>query len=168
VALIPALWFALFLSQDAGSAAHKPDQTLAATASVQPVPKPTFAEKHTAIAATPCDPASSNNELGMIGMTAPTLVRPADPKFDHADPDARKIFGNGPTFRLTVSARGEPVNVYILRHIPGVLAKPTQATAMALEQSALDAIKTYLFKPATCKGKPTPVEMNVEVSVDFF
>jgi protein TonB len=52
---------------------------------------------------------------------------------------------------------GNPANVHVLRG-PG----------MGLNEKAVEAVKQYRFKPGTCKGKPVPVTMNVEVAFQIY
>jgi len=61
------------------------------------------------------------------------------------------------TVSLIVDQHGLPQNVKVLRGV-----------GMGLDEKAVEAVKTYRFKPATENGKPVAVYLNVEVNFEIF
>ena len=80
------------------------------------------------------------------------------------------------TVSIVVDEHGQPQNVHIVRSLGiGPDGKPDpklkKAARMAVDgmnQSAVDAVKQYKFKPATENGKPVAVYLNVEVNFEIF
>jgi TonB family protein len=80
------------------------------------------------------------------------------------------------TVSLVVDEHGQPQNVHIVRGMGiGPDGKPdpkfkkaARKAADGMNQSAVDAVKQYKFKPATENGKPVAVYLNVEVNFRIF
>jgi protein TonB len=89
------------------------------------------------------------------GVSSPQLIYKVDPEFSE---EARRAKFMGIVLvNLIVDANGNPQNVHILRGV-----------GMGLDDKAVAAVKQYKFKPAMEKGKPVPVELNVEVNFQIF
>jgi len=80
------------------------------------------------------------------------------------------------TVSLVVDAHGQPQNVHIVHGLGiGPDGKPDpkfkkawRKAANGMNQSAVDAVKQYKFKPAMENGKPVAVYLNVEVNFEIF
>ena len=96
------------------------------------------------------------------GVTAPRLVNRVYPEYSK---EARKKKFNGIVLvGLTVDANGEPTNLHIVRSASDKADEANRDAALSLDQKALDCVQKYRFEPATYRGKPIPVEMNVEIN----
>jgi periplasmic protein TonB len=58
---------------------------------------------------------------------------------------------------LVVDENGNPQQVHIVRPL-----------GMKLDQRAIDAVRQYHFLPATYRGKPVSVEIDMEVRLQVF
>lgn len=88
---------------------------------------------------------------GRNGVTVPSGVFMPAP--DYTDP-ARIARINGVIVVLiTVSEEGRAENLQVLKGLP-----------FGLNQAALDAVRTWKFRPATLEGKPVPVKVPIEVT----
>jgi protein TonB len=58
---------------------------------------------------------------------------------------------------LTVSTAGKPVDILITRPL-----------GFGLDGQAVAAVRSWKFQPATLKGKPVPVRINVEVNFRLY
>ena len=89
------------------------------------------------------------------GVQPPQLIYSVDPEFSD---EARKAKYQGTSVvALIVDANGLPRNIRILR-----------ALGMGLDQKAMEAVKQYRFKPAYYKGRPVPVEIDIEVDFHIY
>ncbi len=88
-------------------------------------------------------------------VLAPNLISGPDPKFPrplfHKPKPGIVLVG------LIVSTDGAPTNVHIVK-----------SGGDTFDKSALDAVKQYLFQPATLHGNPVPVEIKIEVQFKIF
>lgn len=85
------------------------------------------------------------------GVTPPRLIHSTDPKFSEV---ARKRKYSGIcVVGMTVDRAGMPSDVHIVR-----------ALGMGLDEQAVAAVERYRFRPATYKGEPVPVRINIEVN----
>ena len=105
----------------------------------------------------PPSPRPPSPGFSRIGgsVAAPVALRIPQPKFPR---EARytRISGSVLIY-LQVDVHGDPANVRILRPI-----------GFGLDEAAVDAVKSYKFKPAEEENKPVPVEMNVEVNFNIY
>jgi protein TonB len=89
------------------------------------------------------------------GVSSPELIFKVDPEFSE---EARRAKFMGIVLvNLIVDQQGRPENVHVLRGV-----------GMGLDEKAVAAVKQYKFRPAMEKGKPVPVELNVEVNFQIF
>ncbi|MGA1982019.1 MAG: TonB family protein [Acidobacteriaceae bacterium] len=89
------------------------------------------------------------------GVSSPELIYKVDPEFSE---EARRAKFMGIVLvNLIVDQQGRPENVHVLRGV-----------GMGLDEKAVAAVKQYKFRPALEKGKPVPVELNVEVTFQIF
>jgi len=84
------------------------------------------------------------------GMKPPKAIHSPDPKFPDLPPDAER---HGIVVMLVgVNAKGHVQAVRVLR-----------SDEKAYEQSAVDTVKKWKFKPAEKNGQPVPVQVTVEM-----
>jgi TonB family protein len=84
------------------------------------------------------------------GMKPPKAIHAPDPKFPDLPPDAER---HGIVVMLVgVNAKGHVQAVRVLR-----------SDEKAYEQSAVDTVKKWKFKPAEKNGQPVPVQVTVEM-----
>ena len=84
------------------------------------------------------------------GMKPPKATRAPDPKFPDLPPDAER---HGTVVMLVgVDTKGRVAAVRVLR-----------SDEKAFEQSAVDTVKKWKFKPAQKNGQPVPVQVTVEM-----
>jgi periplasmic protein TonB len=100
----------------------------------------------------PGDGGGYGDGLYQVGgaVTAPKLIYAIDPEF--SDEARRAKFQGDCMVSLIVDVQGKPKQVRVVHHL-----------GMGLDERAVAAVKQYRFKPATLKGMPVPVEINVEV-----
>lgn len=58
---------------------------------------------------------------------------------------------------MIVDANGNPQQIHVVRSL-----------GMGLDEKAIEAVKQYRFVPAMYKGKPVPVEINIEVRFQVY
>lgn len=99
----------------------------------------------------------STSPLSRIGgdVSSPIVLFHVDPQFSEQARAAK--FGGVVLVNLTLDICGRPQNVHVLRGV-----------GMGLDESAVNAVKQYMFKPAMEDGKPVPVQLNVEVNFQIF
>src|SRR5271157_3303391 len=84
------------------------------------------------------------------GIKPPKATRAPDPKFPDLPPDAER---HGTVVMLVgVDTKGHVAAVRVLR-----------SDEKAFEQSAVDTVKKWKFKPAQKNGQPVPVQVTVEM-----
>jgi protein TonB len=89
------------------------------------------------------------------GVSSPVLIYDPDPEFSDA---ARRAKYQGICLvGLIVDANGNPQQIHIVRPL-----------GMGLDEKAMEAVRQYKFKPALFKGKPVPVEINIEVNFRIY
>jgi len=100
----------------------------------------------------PAERPCSTSPLHRIGdgVTPPVVLFRAHPQVTE---QARKAEFNGAvTVTLTVDTCGRPQDVRVARGV-----------GMGLDESAVEAVKHYAFKPAMLDHEPVPVELDVAV-----
>jgi protein TonB len=105
-------------------------------------------------------PGSGGNYGGNVknvggGVKGPVKIYGLEPEFSE---EARKAkFQGVVSLLIIVDQHGLPQNVHV-----------TRGVGMGLDEKAIEAVKTYRFKPATENGKPVAVYLNVEVDFQIF
>ena len=61
-------------------------------------------------------------------------------------------------------ANGKPTNLHIIRSASDNADKSHRDAAPSLDKKALDCVQKFRFEPAAYRGKPVPVEINVEIN----
>ena len=89
------------------------------------------------------------------GVSAPVLIYDPDPEF--SDEARRAKYQGVCVVGLIVDAQGNPQQVHVVRPL-----------GMGLDEKALEAVRQYKFKPAIYKGRPVPVEINIEVNFRIY
>jgi TonB family protein len=89
------------------------------------------------------------------GVSAPVLIYDPDPEF--SDEARRAKYQGVCVVGLIVDAQGNPQNVHVVRPL-----------GMGLDEKAVEAVRQYKFKPAMLKGRPVPVEINIEVNFRIY
>lgn len=101
----------------------------------------------------PDDETFSRFERITTSIKPPKAVHAPDPKFPDLPPDAEP---HGIVVMLVgVSAKGHVQAVRVLR-----------SDEKAFEQSAVDTVKKWKFKPAVKSGQPVPVQVTVEMKFE--
>jgi periplasmic protein TonB len=108
-------------------------------------------------------PAAQSADSGANGVykiggdvSAPVVIHQATPKFSEKARNAQ-VAGNV-LARLYVDTNGNPSHVHVIRGIG------PNGVGLDLDESAVEAVKKYKFKPAMKNGKPVRVELNIEVN----
>lgn len=89
------------------------------------------------------------------GVSEPVLIYDPDPEF--SDEARRAKYQGVCVVGLIVDAQGNPQNVHVVRPL-----------GMGLDEKAIEAVRQYKFKPAMMKGRPVPVEINIEVNFRIY
>ena len=163
------LWFALFAAQATTPATTPPGEPPATQTTQLPAPTaPSTASPEQAAPAKPTCPnpdASGNYHVG-CGVKAPVVINQSEPQFSEI---ARQQNINGTvTVSLVVDAQGNPQNVHVVHSIADTVDSKHHAAALTLDQSAIDTVKNYKFKPATKDGKPVPIILNVTIKFEAY
>lgn len=88
-------------------------------------------------------------------MVPPKVIRSVDPEFSE---EARQTkFSGRVQFALEVDAKGRPNNIWIAK-----------LAGMGLDRNAVEAIRQYVFAPATCHGIAVPVSLFIDVNFEIF
>jgi TonB family protein len=85
----------------------------------------------------------------------PKLLRPVEPKFN--DVARRLQYGGTALVNLQVKSDGTVANLSVVRPL-----------GLGLDENALIAVQQYVFTPAMRDGKPTQVELSVEVNFSIY
>jgi TonB family protein len=133
----------LFLPSDAHSGALQ-------AASTQTVPSTTAAPVRTDIV-----PPGKN-------MTAPILLHSVEPQW----PAVAQRLSTPQTVILScyIERDGTISNVHLVRMAISSASSRNDLVAKSFEDSAIEAVKQYRYKPAKKDGKPVPVELIVNVT----
>lgn len=154
--VLPSIREALFFAsvEEAGAAIPKPLQEWVPFRIDAPRPA------NKAAMTKPCDCAHRDEtDCSTRGTKAevqpPKLVRGADPRYSE---DARKAKLNGAVIvQLIADKSGNPQNVWVLRPV-----------GLGLDEAAAKSVLSYSFRPATCRGNPVSVYLNVEVKFQTY
>jgi TonB family protein len=147
---ILALWLALLASGAFQDAPTPSDPPRAATSSATTEPD---------------DYEPKPDALGIYkpgnGVLPPRIIKRVFPETSTSTRNQRL---NGiVALSLVVDPQGDPHDVHILRPMADVVDSSQRAAALDMDRAALEAVKQYKFEPATLKGVPVPVHVNVEV-----
>jgi periplasmic protein TonB len=88
-------------------------------------------------------------------MQPPIATETPDPKFPKQARDAK--FSGNVVVALVVGRDGKPCNVHLVRGV-----------GMGLDESAVNVVQHYRFRPATLNGKPVAANLNVEVNFNYY
>ena len=107
-------------------------------------------------------------------VKGPEVIYQPEPDYTQAGRKA-KVQGVV-TVGLIVDKNGTPQNVHVIHGLgigPDGKPDPTfkkawRKAADGMNQSAVDAVKKYVFKPAMENGRPVAVYLNVEVNFEIF
>ena len=122
----------------------------------------------------PADDAGGGVKQIGGGVIGQVVIYQPEPDYTQAGRKA-KVQGVV-TVSLVVDEHGQPQNVHIVRGMgigpdgrPGPkFKKAWRKAADGMNQSAVDAVKQYKFKPAMENGRPVAVYLNVEVNFGIF
>lgn len=89
------------------------------------------------------------------GVSNPVLIYAPDPEF--SDEARRAKYQGICVLSLIVDSQGDPQRIHVIRPL-----------GMGLDEKAIEAVRQYKFKPAIFKGKPVPVEINIEVNFRIY
>jgi protein TonB len=90
------------------------------------------------------------------GISSPVAIYDPEPEF--SDEARRAKYQGIVVLSVIVDAQGKPQNIHVVR-----------ALGMGLDEKAIEAVKTWKFKPAMKDGKtPVPVAVNVEVNFHLY
>ena len=87
-------------------------------------------------------------KVGEGGTKAPRVLQRSEPKY----PESATASGTT-LLTLEISTEGKAENIVVKRSLEPVF-----------DQSAIDAVKTWTFSPATKDGKPVRVHATIEVT----
>jgi TonB family protein len=105
------------------------------------------------------DPSTKNTEGGVYrvgsGVSAPRATYTPDPEYSER---ARKAGYRGTcVMRMVVDANGVPQDIRVTRPL-----------GMGLDEKAIEAVRSWRFKPAMKDGLPVAVQINVEISFRLY
>lgn len=101
-------------------------------------------------------PAASIAPMKVGGdVLPPVLIFSVEPDPPH--PHFRKPKPRTILVGLVVAMDGTPTNVHIVK-----------SGGKVYDKAAMNAVQRYRFRPATLHGKPVPVELNVQVNIEYF
>jgi protein TonB len=145
--MLPGLVLALFLSNAQASSAP--------TTATQSQPS------------APCENPDKDGRYHLgCGVKAPEVIYKVEPDFTE---EARKKKVTATcTIGLTVDIDGRPTNIHIVHSAVEELNKKMQKAGLGLDQKAMEAVAQYKFTPATFKGQPVPLDINVEISFQIY
>jgi bla regulator protein blaR1 len=97
------------------------------------------------------------NQVYHVGgdVSAPKLIFAPDPEYTEKARQAK--YQGVCVVALIVDEEGNPQRVQIMRHL-----------GMGLDKKAVEAVRQYRFKPAMLRGKPVPVQVNIEVNFRIY
>jgi outer membrane biosynthesis protein TonB len=113
--------------------------------------------------------AAGKRDIYKIGedVSAPVLIHSQEPLIPTMA--LKKNLAAKVLVNCYVEIDGKPSNVHAIRIDLSEEKGPTGSViANGLENSAVDTVKHYRFKPAMRSGKPVRVELNVTVSFQLY
>jgi len=128
----------------AGTATAEPDETAEKPKASAPAVNPIVNEPYTGKA----------KEYRFGGdVTAPKLRSAAPGSIDIGNPGGKIKYQGADLVGLVVDENGYPRNIHIERPV-----------GMGLDEKAVEAIRSYVFTPATYKGQPVAVAIHIQVA----
>lgn len=112
------------------------------------------------------NPDASGIYHGGKGVWPPQIIYSVDPEF--TDKARQKKFSGTCVVSMVVDGTGTPQDVHVVRSIAAFLPPKFHSAAIGLDENAVIAAKQYRFKPGTYKGKPVPVEVNIEITYRIY
>jgi protein TonB len=105
-------------------------------------------------------PDAAANGVYKVGgdVSAPVLIYTVEPKMSE---EARHAHVKGNVWvKINVDKNGNPTHVRVIRGIG------PNGVGLGLDESAVETVKQYKFKPAMKNDKPVMVELNLEVDFE--
>jgi TonB family protein len=112
------------------------------------------------------NPDASGIYHGGKGVWPPQIIYSVDPEF--TDKARQKKLSGTCVVSVVVDRTGRPQDVHVVRSIAAYLPPKFHSAAIGLDENAVIAAKQYRFKPGTYKGKPVPVEVNIEITYSIY
>jgi protein TonB len=107
-------------------------------------------------------PEAGPNTVYKVGgdVSAPVLIYSVEPKMSE---EARHAHVKGNVgVKSNIDKNGNPTHVRVVHGIG------PNGVGLGLDESAVEAVRQYKFKPALKNGKPVMVELNIEVRFEAF
>ena len=111
-------------------------------------------------------PNASGIYHGGKGVWPPQIIYSVDPEM--TDKARQKKLSGTCVVSVVVDRTGRPQDVHVVRSIAAYLPPKFHSAAIGLDENAVIAAKQYRFKPGTYKGKPVPVEVNIEITYSIY
>lgn len=115
----------------------------------------------------PCENPDKDGKYHIgCGVKGPEVVYKVEPEFSN-EARKKKIAGTT-TIGLTVDVNGRPKDIHVVHSAAEEMNKKLQKAGLSLDQKAMEAVAQYKFTPATYKGQPVPIDVNVEINFQIF
>jgi outer membrane biosynthesis protein TonB len=101
------------------------------------------------------------------GVLAPVALVMPDPEYPE-EMRKNKTFPHSWEVLLIVNADGTVRDARMVHSFAEGQPPKLRKVALALDEIALKTVRQYRFKPAKFEGKPVPVAMEVETSINAF
>jgi protein TonB len=93
-------------------------------------------------------------------VSAPVLIYSVEPKMSE---EARHAHVKGNVWvKINIDKNGNPTHLRVIQGIG------PNGVGLGLDESAVETVKQFKFKPALKNGKPVMVELNIEVRFEAF
>lgn len=96
------------------------------------------------------------------GLTPPQAIYVPNPAYSEPAQNAKVPATT--IVSVMVGVDGKPSHVHVVRSATKGLDQKLQPAARDLDKKAVEAVQQYRFKPATFKGKPVAVEIQIAVA----